>query len=81
MFWTLYAKPEALLPYYIAEEFVSIERGTSISEVYYTGEVSRGSHEKTDNFLFGQLCVMKCSEYNMTGMAKFRLGLKSFPLL
>lgn len=81
MFWTLYAKPEALMPYYIAGELVSIEKGASISDVYYTGEVSRRGHEKTENVLFGQLCVVKCSEYYMTGMAKFPHGLKSLSLL
>lgn len=81
MFWTSYAKPEALMLYDLAEEFVSIERSASISEVYYTGEVSRRGHEKIDNFLFGQLCVVKCSEYCMTGMAKFPHGLKNLPLL
>lgn len=81
MFWTSYAKPEALMPHDLAEEFVSIERGASISEVYYTGEVSRRGHEKIDNFLFRQFCVVKCSEYYMTGMAKLPHGQKNLPLL
>lgn len=55
MFWSSYAKPEALMPYYIAEEFVSIKRDASIWEAYYTGEVSRRGHEEIDNFLFRQL--------------------------
>lgn len=31
MFWSSYTKLEALMPYYITEEFVSIERGVYIT--------------------------------------------------
>lgn len=41
MFWRSYAKPKALMPYYIAEEFVNIERVASIWEAYLAGELSR----------------------------------------
>lgn len=67
-------------PVIIAEEFVSIERGASILEVYYTGEVSRKGHEKIDNLLFRHVCVVRYSEYYMTGLAKFPHGLKNLPL-
>lgn len=68
------------MPYYITVEFICIERGASILKVYYNGEVSIRGHQKIDNFVFGQLFVVKCSEYYMTGLAKFPHRLKNLPL-